>query len=217
MRMLVFRLAVWILSAIVGVAVFSWLQVPLALFDDNANLGNRITFFTIAGVFIGTITGLIVALGNVLVPLHPALRSIGWFMGTLSGWAVAGALYGLLYWLTTEPIDISGTFNLLGKDISIDEAIRWPIMGAGIGLGIGLAQWFALRQVMARSQLWILSNILGWSVGPTVYWLIFQTSLTSPTSGFPWAIILSLLSVGIIAGSTTGMTMTYLIARPLND
>jgi len=44
--------------------------------------------------------------------------------------------------------------------------------GATLGLILGMAQWWVLRQYVSKAWGWIVANILYWSIGLAVGWIV---------------------------------------------
>lgn len=73
-----------------------------------------------------------------------------------------------------------------------------------VGALIGLAQWLVLRQMLPRSEWWILASILGW-LGS---WLIVETGL--PSIADP---IIRSVVVGATFGLGLGLAQWVLLQR----
>ena len=179
-------LMVWTISITLGVAVFFQLQSFTGLFDRSPEIWLAVG---VVGVVVGTITGVVVMLLQLLVPIHRVIRTKRWALGTLGAWSLAGAVYEILYWLP-EPSDVS---------------LRLLVIGIGIGLAFGLVQWLAARRYAARAQWLLISNVLGWSVGYTVAMLLFLGDRGAALGLIPNVVVL-----GVIAGLITGITLSAL-------
>ncbi len=68
--------------------------------------------------------------------------------------------------------------NYLFSDWKTSEIMLNLITGAIIGITLGTAQWFILRQHVKFSSLWVLANILGLSLGTAWGWPYFSNNPT---------------------------------------
>ncbi len=194
-------LALWIVSITIGVGVFFQAQMFVALMDvdtiDTALLLVRaLGVFAGIGAVVGVFTGAGVVAVQQLAPLHPIVRTEAWVLGNMGAWALAGALFEMLYWIT----------------IPLDEVPSYFIIGAGVGLGFGLAQCLASHRALAKSQFLLAANVVGWCLGLTAGGSVYQLKWGS-AQGY----VLSVIVVGIIASVITGIILSRLATRPPKD
>ena len=187
-RGLAFGLSLWIVTITIGIAVFSELQMFSALIDEGPF---TLLSVSVLGAMVGGVVGAGVVLAQRLAPLHPIARTQAWILATIGAWALAGALYELLYRIT----------------IPFDDALSWPIMGAGVGLGFGVGHGLAARHHASNLQLLllVLANVIGWSAGLTIARFVYQFN-----SGTALGYVVSIAVAGILAGLITGITLSKL-------
>ncbi len=95
--------------------------------------------------------------------------------------AVAGAVIGTAQWLALRRIGadarwIAATAGGLGIGLGIAYAVfgygttvaDLAVVGAATGLGIGIAQWWLLRDLVHGSIAWIPATAPSWALGWTV-------------------------------------------------
>jgi hypothetical protein len=151
------------------------------------------------GAVVGVVSGVGVALVQRFALLHPVLMTEEWVLGTMGAWALAGALYEVLYWIAI-PLD----------EALMNEVPRYAIIGAGVGLGFGLCQWLAARHCLTKLHLLLLANVISWSAALTTARLIYQIYF-----GTAFGYVLSIVVGGIVAGLVTGLTLIRLARRHL--
>lgn len=134
--------------------------------------------------------------------------ALGWLVGLfLLGEAGIGASVGLAQWLVLRReftnagwwILVSAVAWLVGWEIIVDGQLLTPgadlisslIVGAVMGLVLGLGQWLLLRRWTQSASMWIPANLSAWSV--------------AFTGIFGGAII-----AGIVVGAVTGLVLELL-------
>ena len=149
--------------------------------------------------------------------------------GTLLwGWMVAGIGLGVLQWvllihLLPRPgwFALSGGAGLVlgvGGGFLVGSSIfqAWGLapafgaIGALIGLSVGVTQWLALRQQVAKSIWWIPANILGYTAGLLAGWQVpevfpfARTVIFGPEFG---------VTIGFTVGAVTGITLLFILPQ----
>ena len=138
----------------------------------------------------------------------------------LVGWAIAGALVGALFgvnqWFLFRPLgaDTIGHWahwwflaTIAGWSITTTvviglgtgENLGFPVIGAVIGISVGIPQWFVLRPYAQKAEWWGLSNTVGWILGLALLDLLNQAI------AFPL--------VGVVSGAVTGGMMVWLLRK----
>jgi hypothetical protein len=111
-----------------------------------------------------------------------------WMLATM-----AGVVLGVLSLLTLATgLALAGTSTVLVGLIG----------GAGLGGGIGIAQWLVLRCHARSAGWWIVASCLGWMAGLSL------SAGTVDVLGIP----LSLLAIGVVSGAATGSLLAYLLS-----
>ena len=149
--------------------------------------------------------------------------------GTLLwGWVVAGIGLGILQWvlligLLPRPgrFALSGGAGLVlgvGGGFLVASLVlqawglapAFGVIGALVGLSVGVAQWLALREQAANSIWWIPANILGYTGGLLVGWQVpavfpfARTVIFGPEFG---------ITIGFTVGAVTGITLLFIMSQ----
>lgn len=136
--------------------------------------------------------------------------------GLVAG-AIAGAFIGLAQWLVLRqriPLEwwwIALTSAGLAAGLSISVAVfgintsDWTfiVRAVIVGLMVGLAQWFLLRQYSPLALIWVLTIVVAWSLG----WLISRTA--GVDLSYSWAVFGS--TGAIVFAALTGLIMLWLL------
>jgi hypothetical protein len=109
----------------------------------------------------------------------------------VGGWWIAASVIGCAIY--------GGVFNIVLKTTSQTEGAA--VIGASIGILLGLAQWLVLRSQVARSGWWILSSGVGWCAG----WISSQFAFEE--LGFLWAA----MTPGLVSGAITGISLVWML------
>jgi hypothetical protein len=157
--------------------VLSFVLGPLA--QGTFNLAG----WAIAGASVGAIFGV-----NQWFLFRPLGRNtIGkwanwWFLATITGWSIAIAV-------------------VIG--LGTGEDLGFAVIGAVIGISVGIPQWFVLRPYAQQAEWWGLSNTVGWIIGLALLdWM-------NQAIGFPL--------VGVVSGMVTGGMMVWLLRNPRGE
>ena len=149
--------------------------------------------------------------------------------GTLLwGWVVAGIGLGVLQWvllihLLPRPgwvalsggaglvLGVSGGFLIANSVFQAwGLAPAFGIIGALVGLSVGVTQWLALRQQASKSIWWIPANILGYTAGLLAGWQVpevfpfARTVIFGPEFG---------VTIGFTVGAITGITLLFILPQ----
>ena len=149
--------------------------------------------------------------------------------GTLLwGWVVAGVGLGILQWvllihLLPRPgwFALSGGAGLVlgvGGGFLVASLVlqawglapAFGVIGAIVGLSVGVIQWLALRQHATRSIWWIPANILGYTGGLLAGWQVpgvfplARTVIFGPEFG---------ITIGLTVGAITGITLLHILSQ----
>lgn len=118
-----------------------------------------------------------------------------WMMASILGWGTLTFFHiGALGWMAP------GTSNLFLR------SVLGIAYGAYVGLGLGIAQWFAIRRQLHRAWRWIPLNAGLWAVAIAFGWLVGGT-LRSASHLFvsevlglmvAWGAISTLSGIGIV-------------------
>ena len=146
----------------------------------------------------------------------------------LWGWVVAGLGLGILQWLLLIHLlprpgwfAISGGAGLVlgvGGGFHVANLVfqAWGLapafgaIGALVGLSVGVTQWLALRQQVAKSIWWIPANILGYTGG------LLAGSQVPEVFPFASSVIFAPefgVTIGFTVGAITGITMLFILPQ----
>jgi hypothetical protein len=113
-----------------------------------------------------------------------------WIIITLAGFLVggvvgyAGGFAGIPLIGYPLALVLGALFNTCEGQGAIGCLLIGAVLGASLGLGltVGIAQWFILRRFITRSRWWILASTLGWcGVGCTLTTMLY-TAVPAPGS-----------------------------------
>lgn len=187
------------------------------LFDMNDNLWN---LFEVVGNVISAIAmGFSIGIGQaILLRRFTSIPEWKWTRATLSGFVVSTFLLNI-FGVKIFP-DTTGCFFCIGSfhippvviyDVGIwstfglrSYTVGGPIAGGILGLGIGLSQWFTLKNQEVLTYRWIMWNVIG-------YILVFLSG--TATSFFTEDILV----VGVITGTVFGLVTMLALSSQLKN
>ena len=180
----------WVLAAIIGTMAGS------RIFDILADYSKYV--FTISLSWIATI-GVFISLTQwLMLQIVPKIRwwLITSFIGSILSGVIAGTIDEELYYVSVRNGDYHNFFVF--------------IVGACIGVTIGIAQWWSLRQLFPKAKTWIVASALGWALGLMMFRFDFPNSLYATltptlTAEFAWFFHIVLLCVPM--AGITGFVM----------
>ena len=214
-------LTVWLTG--VGALLWPLTLVGLALVAPAPqSLGERMPsreevagWYATAGAVAGAVVGTLQWLAmRRLVP-----RVMLWIPLTAAGWALAlapavGLANEVSRWLRT--ILYGGRFPFWAPEW--ERYVLLAVVGAAVGLTLGLAQWVALRRARApltRRSIWIAASALAWTVGFAFVPVVprvpdFVQRMGRYSGGFDFAMPALILS-GAFYGLLTAFALTRLL------
>jgi len=207
----------------IGVSGLGWLLIPINTLNPNLKsyweVANRGLVYAACGLMIG----LVIGLGQFLVLKHSRVPSKTWFGMTLAGYTLAWPV-GLAISTLIPAI----AFALRGESflpLRQPAAISFFPFPMDLVLGgwvVGVAQWFALRQILPHrnsrlAALWALGVWLSVGLGLFVA-LIGRSAPINIDSGtvFDATLAFERAKIGIISGLVTGLLVLFVLgqARP---
>ncbi|MEQ9625521.1 hypothetical protein [Coleofasciculus chthonoplastes] len=181
----------WLLVTLLGfVASLFWIEI-----------GERPDIGIIEGIIGGTIIGL----AQWLVLRRHLSLAWWWIIASLLGWGVMGlSSFGVIGWFAPR------TMRLFPR------LVYGVIDGATLGLILGMAQWWVLRQYVSKAWGWIFTNSLNWSISLAVGWIVGGL-----LRRFTQMFLSEVLGLGVtwmLVAGFTGMTLIRLLREvpPLN-
>lgn len=131
----------------------------------------------LGGITTGAIGGGIIGLGQRRVLQSWGHPVTGWTLATIVGmtlgWTISQpVLYAVLAQLRIahgwELTDVLGQSETLA--VTSQSAL---LVGAIVGLAVGIAQWLVLRSKTKKAIWWIAVCVAAWSLGASIYWVIY--------------------------------------------
>ena len=187
-----FRLA-WTLVTLAGYVVGILILLLIA-----TNLAFIMQFPFLIGLSSGALLGATVGLGQWLLLRRRTPVTAAWVGAT-----VVGGMLGMALGLAVEPSNPAPhtvrEFSREAAALVIPWHVAWQtaVAGAFFGAGLGLAQWWVLRQYTRAASWWITANAAAWMVGLGVGALLSELITT----------IGALLLTGIITATITAFVM----------
>ncbi len=176
----------WTLTTALGMLIG---YLPLAFLINLIDLG-------LARVFVPIISGLFLGLAQWLVLRPYFTRSSQWIFNHASGWVVG---YGL---------------GLLVVQLFSQTPLGMLLGFVSFGVIVALFQYPVLRREVPRLGLWILVNVVGWTLGAYLSQLaaglFFQHVLPTPFTG----VLVGVGITGLVAGAITGVALILILRQP---
>lgn len=167
----------WVIASLVGgiVAVVVGIPVSSFLFFSGYEVPRAVGYVT-AGLLLGSTVGTMQWL-----VLRQRIAQISWWVPASIGGLVLG-------FLLSEPGD--------GPSV---KTTSLALVGAFIGLMLGVSQWLVLRKNAAPWGWWIPANIVGWALGFVVLNILDADVPAIIRQAAMWAVI-SLNTGGVLVG-----------------
>lgn len=139
---------------------FQWLYLTLLGFLASLfwiEIGERPDMGMIQGIIGGTMIGC----SQWLVLRRHIPDAWWWIIASILGWGVMGvSSFGVIGWFAPRTLQF------------FPRLVYGIIDGATLGLILGMAQWWVLRQYVTPAWVWIFTNLLYWSISLSVGWTI---------------------------------------------
>jgi hypothetical protein len=158
----------------------------------------------IGGAVLGGSTGIV----QWLVLRRHIREAAWWILASIVGGLVGLAL-GLVLSDEVQPLMAAFLGEAVqsrptGPRLLLSSALATGTAGAVAGIGLGSAQWLALRRHVRSAGWWIVASGLGWMISLSVSAAIVDEV----------GILISLLVAGLASGAATGSLLAYLLAIP---
>jgi hypothetical protein len=227
--------AVWTLATAITWAVGSN-HIPLVLGSvptEMAALGLIVLWLIVlvigglAGLLLGAAQWQIIRLWG-----NPHL-SWPWVVATAIGLGVGWTIGSYLALWTIQAIDFDPREQLfyglpVVRPNPLELVLRAAVVGAVVGLIIGVAQWLALRRTVPNAGIWIQVSVVAWLVGVVLYHIAYISS-GGPLLAPSWdpgisddayiaarrlSNVLGWLAGGLAVGLITALSMRHILATP---
>lgn len=180
--------------------------VGWALLESLVDTSGQLVAVLLSAVFFGLIAGALVgwAQHGVLIWPLPFVRVRVWLSAT--------ALGGIAGWLVVSAVDSLGSDTAAAVRISLGGLI-----GALVGVVIGLAQSIVLQPHVERFWHWVWANAVAWAVAMAIIFL----TLGSVPDGAGWVrvgvtALFGLPVAGAVLGAITGRVLLWLVEDRLH-
>jgi hypothetical protein len=176
----------WTLATAIGLIIG---YLPAALFVNELDLG-------LARIVVPLLAGILIGVAQWLVLRRYVTNSVDWVLHLAGSWVV-GYTLGLLVvdWL-------AGSFigTLLGYIL--------------FGVIIAVFQWPLLRREIPQLALWILANVVGWSLGAFLSQLAIAALFGENPANLLATTVVNMAVTGLVAGLITGLALVRIVRQP---
>lgn len=183
----------------------------VVVLSTSVNQSESIHFHT-ALFLVGMVEGLILGFFQWLV-LRRYIRQItGWIVATTIGALIAWSLGIVSSFFMTIVVVVSAE-GMTKTDFL--EGIA--LLGALVGSVLGFAQWLVLRIHIQRAAWWIVANAIAWSIGLLIAFAGAGMGTENFSLQASWVGVATGAAMGAVIGGTTGITLVWLLNRPLQN
>jgi hypothetical protein len=176
----------WMLATALGLILA---YVPAAMLIGPLDLG-------IARVLVPLLAGVIIGLAQWLFLRRYVSHSFDWVFNLAASW-VAG------YTIALFVVDLlAGSFlgMLLGFIL--------------FGVIVALFQWPVLHREIPSLWMWILANVVGWTLGALLSQLVIAALFGNDPSNLVLMTFVNSAVVGLVAGLITGLALVRIVREP---
>jgi len=161
----------------------------------------EILVVTAAFLAIGAYEGAIVGVAQWLVLRRrlPSLRAKSWIAATVMG-AVVAWMLGRIPSALADWESVSGGVGQPAPSLLMIVGLS-AAAGAALGVILGAAQWFVLREHVRRARMWIAANALAWAAAMPL--IFIAAGIPGPHASVASIGALLLVTVGL-AGAVVG-------------
>jgi hypothetical protein len=183
----------WILVTIAGITLGVIIVIPAAV--QFAYSGE---WPFLIGLMTGAVLGATTGTCQWLLLRRRTPVTYRWIIGSVVGGMIGMAL-GMALEPTAEPATNARDATREAMALVIPWRVAWQtgVAGALFGVGIGIGQWYVLRQYARSAYWWIFANGLAWMAGLGIGALLAPIFTT----------LGALLVTGLIAAIITGQVM----------
>lgn len=197
------------LAALIAIAVAQSQAVPPA-----AEILAVTAAFLAIGAYEGAIVG--VAQWLVLRRLLPSLRAKSWIAATVTG-AVVAWMLGRIPSALADWESVSGGVGQPAPSLPVIVGLS-AAAGAALGVILGAAQWFVLREHVRRAPVWIAANALAWATGMPL--IFIAAGIPGPRASVVSIAALLLVTVaaaGAVVGAVEAPFLRLLARHPIES
>jgi len=200
------------LGEVLGLGVAALIAIAVA-HAHTLPPGEEILLVSAAFLAIGAYEGAIVggAQWLVLRRLLPSLRAREWVGATMAG-AVVAWMLGRIPSALADWESVGGGVGQPAPSVATIVLLS-AAAGAALGLILGVAQWFVLREHVRRAGLWIAANALAWAAGMPL--LFIAAGIPGPHASvlsITALLVATVGAAGAVVGSIEGLFLRRLLA-----
>lgn len=151
----------WTLATLIGYAVGVLLVLPFAV-----RVAEIAQLPILIGLVSGAVLGATIGLGQWLLLRRRTPVTLGWV-----GASITGGMIGMALGMAMEtPAPSAADLRTMTRETAA-ATLPWRVVwqssltGALFGIGMGLGQWWTLRQYARSAGWWIVTNGVAWMVG----------------------------------------------------
>lgn len=182
----------WVLATVAGGLIGIGIVVLANALDSYLGRMNTVALLHAVGALQGAVLGF-----TQWLVLRRYVKHIGW-------WILSTSIGAVVAWLIA--LKVSLLLILIFFNSAMFVTLSAPLLqavfllGAWVGLVLGIAQWLVLRSHVRSGALWIVANALAWGLGLLV--AMIGASLVTPGD-----VGLKTTLVGLATGSTAGVVI----------
>jgi hypothetical protein len=176
----------WTLATALGLILG---YLPAALFVNQVDLG-------LARVLIPLLAGLLVGVAQWLVLRNYVIDSADWVLHLAGSWVVGY------------------TLGLLVVDLLLNVFLGPILAYVLFGIIIAVFQWPVLRREIPHLWMWVLANVVGWSLGAFLSQLAIGGLFGANPANLVVTTLVNMSVTGLVAGLVTGLALVWIVRKP---
>jgi hypothetical protein len=176
----------WTLATALGLIIG---YLPAALFVNQLDLG-------LARVIVPLLAGILIGVAQWLVLRRYVTESADWVLHLAGSWVVGY------------------TIGLLVVDL-LAESFLGVVLGYILfGVIIALFQWPVLRREVPQVGIWVLANVLGWTLGAILSQVVLAALFGENPANLLAITVVNMAVTGLVAGLITGLALVRIVRQP---
>lgn len=148
------------------------------------SVGTMTVFVAGCGAVGGAVGGAVVGVVQSSVLRKDIVYSCKWIMASIVSWAIGWA-----------------------AGVTLVSAVGWAVVGAVGGAMAGAAQWFIVRNYIAKGHWWIVASTVGWSLGVGIFGAVIESEDVVGNIA---------RTVGVAMGGNMGMALAEALANDMS-
>lgn len=176
----------WTIATALGMVIG---YLPVALFIQEVPLG-------IARVVVPLLAGVLISVAQWLVLRNYVVSSQDWVINHTVGWVI-GYIIGLLVVSLLSAVPLGGLIGYLL-----------------FGLIVALFQFPVLRREIPHLWVWILTNVIAWTLAAFVSQVISGSVMMTTKTTLVTSTLLTVGITGLVGGAITAVALIWLVRQP---